>query len=54
MPTTKRKIEDLVRTGKVVGHTKLSFAKKSKTIAEVSYLSSFVIISSAKLFLFSI
>ena len=34
--------------------TKLSFAKKSKTIDEVSYLSSFVIRSSAELFLFSI
>ena len=34
--------------------TKLSFAKKSKTIDEVSYLSSFVITSSAELFLFSI
>ena len=32
MPTTKRKKEDLVRAGKAVGQTKLSFAKKNKTI----------------------
>ena len=38
MPTTKRKKEDLVRVGKAVGQTKLSFAKKSKTIDEVNYL----------------
>ena len=31
MPTTKRKKGDLVRAGKVVGQTKLSFAKKSET-----------------------
>ena len=54
MLTTKRKKEDLVRAGKAVGQTKLSFAKKSKTIDEVSYLSSFVIRLSAKLFLFLI
>ena len=54
MLTTKQKKEDLVRAGKAVGHAKLSFAIKSKTFHEVSYLSSFVIRSSAKLFLFSI
>ena len=36
MPTTKRKKRDLVRAGKPVGQTKLCFAKKSKTIDEVS------------------
>ena len=43
MLTTKQKKEDLVRAGKAVGHAKLSFATKSKTFHEVSYLSSFVI-----------
>ena len=32
----KRKKQDLVRAGKAAGQTKLSFAKKSKTIDEVS------------------
>ena len=35
MPTTKRKKGDLVRAGKAVAQTKISFAKKSKTIDEV-------------------
>ena len=54
MPATKREKKDLIQAGKAIGDTKLSFAKTSKTIDEVSYLSSFVIRSSAKLFLFSI
>ena len=36
MPTTKRKKEDLVGAGKVVGQTKLSFVKKCKTFDEIS------------------
>ena len=36
MPTTKRKKEDLVRVGKAVGKTKLSFANRNKIIDEVS------------------
>ena len=31
MPTTKGKKEDLIRAGKTIGQTKLSFAKKNKT-----------------------
>ena len=54
MPTTKRKKEDLVQAGKAVGQNKLSLAKNSKTIDEVSYLSSFVLRSSAKLFFFQL
>ena len=36
MPTTKWNKEDLVRSGKAVGQTKLSFVKKSKPNDEVS------------------
>ena len=54
MPTTKWKKEDLVQAGKAAAQTKLSFAKKSKTIDEVSKFSSFVLKSSAKVLLFSI
>ena len=32
MPPTKRKKKELLGVGKAVGQTKLSFAKKSKTM----------------------
>ena len=35
MPTSKRKKEDLVRAGKPVEETKLSFARKNKATDEV-------------------
>ena len=53
MPATKWKKEDLVQAGKAVGQTKLSFAKNSKMIDEVSYLPSSVHRSSAKFFFFN-
>ena len=36
MPTTKQKKIYLVQSGKAFGQTKLRFAKKNKTIDEVS------------------
>ena len=52
MPTTKQKKEYLVQSGKAFGQTKLRFAKKNKTIDEVSWFPSFTPKSSAKLLFF--